>query len=60
MQQLEIELGIALLILILLQVKLRKSGIRTIRGALSRVLNESLQYNQLQLISAKVIVNTMI
>ena len=60
MQQLEIELGIALLIPILLQIKLRKSEIRTIRGALSRVLNESLQYNQLQLISAKVIVNTMI
>ena len=60
MQQLEIELGIALLIPILLQIKLRKSEIRTIRGALSRVLNDSLQYNQLQLISAKVIVNTMI
>ena len=40
--------------------KTAKSEIRTIRCALSRVLNESLQYNQLQLISAKVIVNTMI
>jgi len=57
---LEIELGIALLIPILLKIKLRKSETRTIRGAPSHVLDESLQYNQQQLISAKVIVNTMI